>query len=91
MLPIDGGNFAHPPPVPLLLLHGDEDTTVPISGSQNAFAKLIGTRWFVTFHGTGHVGLFLPPYDTVEQDAVVSFLNDQPRGTTTSNSASPAG
>jgi dienelactone hydrolase len=80
LLPIGGGTFTHAPPVPLLLLHGDHDTTVPIAASQQAFATLTGFRWFVTFHGAGHVGLFLPPWGAVVQDAVVSFLNYQLKG-----------
>ena len=48
------------PPVPLLLLHGDQDTTVPIAASQQAFAELHGFRWFVTIHGAGHVSIFFP-------------------------------
>ena len=43
----------------------------PITASQQAFATLTGFRWFVTFHGAGHVGLFLPPWGAVVQDAVV--------------------
>ncbi len=79
-LPIDGGNYKGAPPVPLLLLHGDADTTVPIKYSQQAFAELDGTRWFVTFHGAGHVSLFGPPWGDEVLDSVVSFLNYELKG-----------
>jgi predicted dienelactone hydrolase len=79
-LPIDGGNYADAPPVPLLLLHGDQDTTIPITFSQQAYDELNGFRWFVTFHGAGHVGLLEPPYDTELQDAVLSFLDYELKG-----------
>jgi predicted dienelactone hydrolase len=79
-LPIDGGNYTNAPPVPLLLVHGDQDTTIPIAESQQAFAELHGFRWFVTMHGAGHVSIFTPPWGHVLLDAVVAFLNYQLKG-----------
>ncbi len=80
LLDLDGGDYRHPPAVPLLLLHGDTDATIPIGASQSAFSTLIGFRWFVTFHGAGHVSLFLPPWGNVLQNTVVAFLDYHLKG-----------
>ncbi len=79
-LPIDGGNYTNAPPVPLLLVHGDADGTVPYAASQQAFAELHGFRWFVTMHGAGHVSIFVPPWNRVLRDAVIAFLNYHLKG-----------
>lgn len=79
-LPIDGGNYTNAPPVPLLLVHGDADGTVPYSASQQAFAELHGFRWFVTMHGAGHVSIFAAPWGQVLLDAVIAFLNYHLKG-----------
>jgi dienelactone hydrolase len=77
---IPPGGFEPAPPTPLLLIHGDVDTTVPISGSQNAFRVLRGPRWFVTMHGADHNTIFLPPYGSVLDAAAIAFLDAQLKG-----------
>ncbi len=79
-LPIGGGNYTNAPPVPLLLVHGDQDTTIPIAASQQAFAELHGFRWFVTMKGAGHVSIFAPPWSQMLLDGVVAFLNYHLKG-----------
>ena len=79
-MPLDGGNYTNAPPVPLLLVHGDQDSTVPIAASQQAFAELHGFRWFVTMRGAGHVNIFAPPWGQVLLDGVIAFLNYQLKG-----------
>jgi len=84
LAPIPPGSFSGAPRTPLLALHGDADTTVPISGSQNAFRLLPGPAWFVTFHGASHNSIFLPPYGPVLDASAIAFLDaqlkDQPGG-----------
>jgi len=43
---------------PLLLEHGDADTTAPYSGSQQAFDRAQAPKWFVTLKGATHGSAF---------------------------------
>lgn len=74
------GTFDGAPPVPLLLLHGDQDATVPVVDSRKAFDALHGPRYFVTLHGATHNSIFAPPAAAVLNHAVVSFLDDYLKG-----------
>ncbi len=73
---------------PLLLIHGDEDKTVPYAASVNAFEKVESPRWFITLPGAGHNGAFLTPgadpVSNMVTDATVAFLDaelkDDPSG-----------
>ena len=78
--PLTGGRYTHPPRTPLLLIHGDKDTTVPIAFSRQAFLRLRVPRIFVTLHGADHISVFLPPAGPVLDKAVVDFLNATLRG-----------
>jgi alpha-beta hydrolase superfamily lysophospholipase len=80
LAPIPPGSFTGAPRTPLLLLHGDADPVVPISGSQNAFRQLPGPAWFVTFHGAGHNSIFLPPYGPVLDESAIAFLDAELKG-----------
>lgn len=59
---------------PLLVLHGEEDTTVPIAQGREVFAasQSINKR-FVALPGTGH---FDTAFSAAAQDAVRGFLRD---------------
>ncbi|MBL7489315.1 phospholipase [Frankia sp. AgB1.9] len=52
------GTFDGNPPIPLLLLHGDQDQTVPVAKSTDIFTTLRGPRYFLTLHGANHVTIF---------------------------------
>ena len=80
LAPINGGTFDDAPGVPLLLLHGDADTVVPISKSQEVFATLPGPRHFVTFEGASHVTIFAPPAGTLLNQATTGFLDAYLKG-----------
>ena len=80
LAPVPGGSFDDAPPTPLLLVHGDKDLTVNISGSRHALEVLAGPTWFVTFHGAGHSDIFLPPYGRTLDAVVVGFLDAQLKG-----------
>lgn len=79
LLPFKPGIFDHPPATPVLLVHGDADKTVPVSGSRDAFAKLPGPRWFLTLHGAGHSSVFQPPYRDTVNEAMRAFLDAELR------------
>ena len=80
LAPIPPGLVHRCPDDALLLLHGDADTTVPISGSQNAFRRLPGPAWFVTFHGASHNSIFVPPYGPVLDTSAIAFLDAELKG-----------
>jgi predicted dienelactone hydrolase len=80
LVPINGGNFDTPPATPLLLLHGDNDTVVPIKDSQVAFARLHGDRYFITFHGGNHVSIFAGTDGELMQRAILAFLDAKLKG-----------
>ena len=68
-------NFDNPPSdLPLLLLHGDKDGTVPYgAGSQHIFASFTKVpRAFVTFPGVGHINILSKPSLNT---SIVAFLD----------------
>lgn len=59
MLPFGDGNWDNPPAIPLLLVHGQDDSTVPYgAGSEHTFDTLNVPRAFVTFPTAGHTDIF---------------------------------
>ncbi len=80
MAAMPGGTFDDAPAVPLLLLHGDDDPVVAVSGSQHAFEQLPGPNYFVTFRRADHNSLFTPPYKSVLDQAAITFLDAELKG-----------
>ena len=71
---------------PLLLVHGDQDRTVPYRASESIFDKVASPRWFVSLPGEGHVDPFLSP-GTSDAAALVTqvtldFFDAQLKGDT---------
>jgi len=63
---------------PLLLEHGTADTTVPISGSINAYAQANPPKFFVTLFGQTHGSAFgggSRPAEQVVERTTTDFLN----------------
>jgi pimeloyl-ACP methyl ester carboxylesterase len=90
-LPFDGGTFEHPPPTPILLIHGQEDNTVPYNGSANAFKTLTGPRAFLTYPKAGHVDpVREPDVAPVSLDTIKAFLALELRDDDTAWKALPA-
>lgn len=68
---------------PLLLVHGDADTTVPIQGSIDAFAKAQAPKFFVTIFGGTHGSAFGGGDESAErvvERTTVSFLDAYLKG-----------
>lgn len=68
---------------PLLLEHGDADTTVQISGSANAFAQAEPPKYFVTLIGQTHGSAFgggTTPAEQVVERTTIDFLDGYVKG-----------
>ena len=84
---------------PLMLEHGTADTTIPISGSINAYAQANPPKFFVTLFGQTHGSAFgggTRPAEQVVERTTTDFLNryvtGHTRGTgTTRRDANVAG
>ena len=85
-----GASFTEAESRPLLIVHGAQDATVPISHSEQAFAELPGPRWFLTFPGGNHNSMFGPPEVQVMTASVVAFLDAQLKGSSTELDDLPA-
>jgi alpha-beta hydrolase superfamily lysophospholipase len=59
-LPFPGGRFFVQPAAPLLLIHGDEDRTVPYSGSANAYRDASAPKFLLTIENGPHTPFFGP-------------------------------
>lgn len=45
--------------VPLLLIHGDNDTVVPVEMARRLFARAVAPKWFHSITGGGHCDVFM--------------------------------
>lgn len=71
------GSFDGAPAVPLLLLHGQKDTTVPYDkGSLRAFNLLASVpRALVSFPEASHISLVFMGEGATSEDAIIDFLD----------------
>jgi predicted dienelactone hydrolase len=70
---------------PLLLEHGDADTTIPIASSADAYAKASAPKFFVTLFGATHGSAFgggTKPSEEVVNVTTTDFLNLYVKGKT---------
>ena len=87
-LPFGTGTFFTGRPLPLLLLHGDADQTVPYASSQRIFADAPSPKYFVTLHGAPHTSFRqattsaepAPPWEPVVVASVTDFLDRYLKG-----------
>lgn len=73
-LPFPNGSFFTGPAVPLLLVHGTSDGTVPYQASVNAYADARPPKFFLTLTGAPHTpffGVWEPAIDTT----VIAFFD----------------
>jgi predicted dienelactone hydrolase len=73
-LPFGNGTFFTGPAVPLLLIHGTDDHTVPYQGSVNAFEQAAPPKYFMTLIGAPHTPFF-GPWGPPIDDTVVAFFD----------------
>ena len=83
------GTFAGNPPIPLLILHGDQDQTLPLAKSTEIFRTLRGPRYFVTLRGAGHSTMFYDQAGQTLDRSVTAFLDAYLKGDFTALRALP--
>jgi dienelactone hydrolase len=79
----DDGTYFTGIDTPLLLLHGDADTTLPIDGSRGVYAKAEPPKFFVTLFGQTHGSAFEgddSPAAVVVEKATTDFLDRYVKG-----------
>ena len=60
--------------VPALVIHGDDDQTVPIEASGERTASALPTAQYIVYEGSAH-GVFMLEKDRLTQD-IISFVQD---------------
>ncbi len=90
-LPYTKGTFANPPPTPLLLVHGTDDHTVPISaGSDKIFPLATPPVYEMRELGASHTDVpFSPKYAPLTDQAALAFLDAYLKGGTAELAAMP--
>jgi predicted dienelactone hydrolase len=73
-LPFGTGTYHEGPAVPLLLIHGTSDGTVPYAGSTQAFAAARAPKFLVSLLGGGHVPFF-GAHGPVVVDSTIAFFD----------------
>ncbi len=85
LLPAPGGDFFTGRPVPLLLIHGDRDRTVPYRGSVEAFSRARPPKYLLTLEGAPHTPFGDPrwgrPVVGVATDFLDAYLRHVPGAT----------
>jgi predicted dienelactone hydrolase len=74
-LPFPSGNFDDPPAIPLLLVHGDADKTVPVSGSDHVFDAATPPVYYLRLNGVSHIGVVFGDASHYTDEAVIAFLD----------------
>jgi hypothetical protein len=70
-----GGVYTNKGTPPLLLLHGDQDPTVPYQASRDAFSTGAPPKFLVTLLGGDHMGPFLFPSGPAYEAVVATTLD----------------
>lgn len=78
-LPYPNGTFSQPRDLPLLLMHGKKDGTVPYSGSASTFKDFTGPRALLTLPAADHVEPIFGKDGDATVASVVAFLDRELR------------
>lgn len=78
-----GGEYHFETGPPVLVMHGDEDPSLPYRVEADTYTKLAAPKWFVTLKGAGHSAPFeddVTPYDDLVEKTTTDFWNLYLRG-----------
>jgi predicted dienelactone hydrolase len=82
-LPFPGGSFSYDRRLPVLLIHGNQDGTVPYTGSLVVFGQAAPPKFLLTLIGGGHVP-FGGEHGRIVVESTINFfdryLEHRPRG-----------
>jgi len=74
-VPLGPGTLDDPPPTPLLLVHGAEDGTVPVTGSDDLFARATGPAYYLRLDEGDHTDIGFGPDGDLTREAMSAFLD----------------
>jgi len=69
------GTFENRPPVPLLLGHGEKDTTIVSSGSDTLFQRATGPTAYVRYADATHTSIFVGDNGKLLEQATIAWLD----------------
>jgi predicted dienelactone hydrolase len=75
-----GATLSDSPPIPTMIVHGDQDPLVEYSQAQRAFAELTGPRWLVTLQGGDHNSMFVAPQSAVLDASAIALFDAELKG-----------
>jgi len=73
--PFPDGDYGDRPPVPMLLAHGDLDSTIVVSSSEDLFARATGPVAFLRFPAGTHTSILTEEAGDVLVAAIVAWLD----------------
>lgn len=78
------GDYTVRPTTPLLLAHGDADTTIVVAGSERLYADATGPTAFLRFPADGHTGILEGDSGTLLDTTIIAWIDrwlvDDPSG-----------
>jgi predicted dienelactone hydrolase len=83
------GTFDNRPPVPLLLGHGEKDTTIVSSGSDTLFQRATGPTAYVRYPDATHTSIFAGDNGKLLDQATIAWLDKWLRNDSTGFDALP--
>jgi predicted dienelactone hydrolase len=70
-----GGDYSDRPDTPLLAIHGAQDTTIPVTGSDQLIAKAEPPTYYVRFPRGDHTSILSAPEGVLVDEAVIAFFD----------------
>ena len=74
-LPFEGGTYDGAPPTPMLLVHGEQDQTVPIAAGDAMFELVEAPIWYLRPADADHVTVFTGEPGRLFNEAALTFLD----------------
>ena len=74
-LPFEGGTYDEAPPTPMLLVHGEQDQTVPIAAGDAMFELVEAPIWYLRPADADHITVFTGEPGRLFNAAALTFLD----------------